>query len=796
MSTPEANDSSVNAFVAFVTGRPWLSLGLASLTIAAMSLGMARIRPNFTHTAFFEKDDPQIQEFERFERRFGNDDAVIVVVHSPSGIFDPESATLLRTLTERMWKVAEVIRVDSLANFQWVHAEGDEIEIEPFLPREGAFEPALLAARKKTALEHELLPGYLISADATAAVVYARIKPGIDAPPDSVKITAEARKLVASLQGGDHEFHLTGGPIMNDAFRESSASDLSKLVPALLLVIAALIVGILRRVGGVVMTFLVIITSVATALATSGWLGIEMSSVTFTLPQVLIAVCVADAVHLLVGFYRARKAGLSRRDAARHSLQKNFVATVLTSVTTMFGFFSFATADLPPLAGLGLLAGLGTVYAWFITYALVGPMMVLWPGKEPTAGEASVEDVLHQATPRTVAYVAFIERFRLPIVVGFAALSAGMGYLGSRNVINSNPYEYFKKGTPMRDAQDFILDKLDGIASFELVVDAGAEDGVKDPDFMRRVERLEAGIMKMPGMHRAVSLVDVLRQMNRALNGGGDEHYVLPTTKEGIAQELLLYQMGLPQGMDVNDRVTVKYDAIRLTLVSTIIDSTEFVAASRNIVALGRTLGLDVKVTGKMALYQGMNGHVVRSFLYSLVLALILIGLVMLFSFRSLKLGGISAIPNIVPLFVGGGALYLLSGQLDMGSVMVASVCLGLCVDNTIHILTNYNLHVAEGRSPREALAQLFAHAGPAMTTTTIVLVAGFGTLAFGTFIPNVYFGLLTAIILGVGYVTDFVLLPAILLMLPQAPDQRRNSTEGRMPIPSTADTRIAGSSA
>jgi predicted RND superfamily exporter protein len=534
-----------------------------------------------------------------------------------------------------------------------------------------------------------------------------------------------------------------------------------------LLVIAGLIVAILRHAGGVVMTFLVIIACVIAALATSGWLGIEMSSVTFTLPQILIAVCVADAVHLLVGFYRARKSGLPRRDAARHSLQKNLVPTLLTSLTTMLGFFSFATAEMPPLAGLGLLAGIGTVYAWLIAYGVVGPLMVLWPGKDATAGDggSAAEDTLHHATPRTTAYVALIDRLRLPIVATFIVTSLGMGYLGSLNEINSNPYEYFRKGTPMRDAQDFILDKLDGIASFELVVDSGKEDGIKDPAFMHKVERLEAGIMKMPGMHRAVSLVDVLRQMNRALNGGGDEHYVLPKTTEGIAQELLLYQMGLPQGMDVNDRVTIKYDAMRVTLVSTIIDSTDFVDAGHEIVALGKQLGLNVNVTGKMSLYQGMNGHVVRSFLRSLLLALGLIGMVMLFSFRSIELGGISSIPNIVPLMVGGGALYMISGQLDMGSVMVASVCLGLCVDNTIHILTNFNRHVAEGRSPRDAMAQVLAHAGPAMTTTTIVLVAGFGTLAFGTFIPNVYFGMLTAIILGVGYLTDMVLLPAILLI-------------------------------
>jgi uncharacterized protein len=766
MSREPTTKGPLYALPAFITHSPWIALLLGLLMVAGIGVGMGRIQPNFTHTAFFEKDDPELLEFDRFERRFGNDDAVIVVVHSPSGIFDAESAALLRELTERMWQVTEVIRVDSLANFQWVHAQGDDIEIEPLLPSEGELTPELLAERKRIALAHELLPGYLISDDATAAVVYARIKPGIDAPPNSQKITEDTRQLLAELKRGDHAFYVTGGPIMNDAFRESSERDLSKLVPALLGVVALLLIGIFRRIGGVVMSFAVIITTVIAALAMSGWLGIEMSSVTFTLPQILIAVCVADAVHLLVGFYRARTAGLGRRDAAHHTLTKNLVPTLLTSVTTALGFFSFATADLPPIAGLGALAGIGTILAWVVSYLVAGPMMVLWPGKEPAAGERNAADSLRRATPRTTAYVAFVDRHRRSIVLGFATATVVLGYLGTQNAINSNPYEYFKKGLPIRDAQDFILDKLSGVASFELVVDSGREDGIKDPDFMKRVERFEAQAMELGDISRAVSLVDILRQMNRALNGGGDEHYALPETGEGIAQELLLYTMGLPQGMDVNDRVTIKNDALRVTLVSTIVDSSRFTKTTERLEAMGKELGLQVKVTGKMALYQNMNGHVVRSFLVSLVLAIGLIGMVMLASFRSLKLGAISAIPNVVPLLFGGGALFLISGRLDMGSVMVASVCLGLAVDNTIHIMTNYNRHVAEGASAPEAIAQLLAHAGPAMATTTVVLVSGFGTLAFGTFIPNVYFGLLTAIILSVGFLTDMVLLPALLLIL------------------------------
>lgn len=228
--------------------------------------------------------------------------------------------------------------------------------------------------------------------------------------------------------------------------------------------------------------------------------------------------------------------------------------------------------------------------------------------------------------------------------------------------------------------------------------------------------------------------------------------------------------MGLPQGMDVNDRITVKNDALRITLVSTIRSSSEAVAASDKLEQMAAGLGLEAHVTGKMMLYQRMNGRVVEAFLQSLLLAVVFIGGIILLAFRSVKLGLLSAIPNTVPLFIGAGVLYFISGTIDIGTVMVSSVCLGIAVDNTIHILTHYQAHKEEGIDGKTSFAQLLTHTGPAMIATTIILVLGFSTLIFGTFVPNMYFGLLTTIILGFGLIADIVLLPAVLLLLERKP--------------------------
>jgi uncharacterized protein len=754
-------------FAGFITRRPGRALLLGLVCFGAIAAGLPRLKANFTHTAFFKGNDPALLRFEAFERKFGNDDAVVVVVHSPSGIFDVESATLLRELTARMWQVPEVIRVDSLANFQWVHAKGDEIEVEPLLPDQGPLTPQILSQRRAIALAHETIPDYLVSRDGNTALVYARIKPAFDKLADPAAITAETRKLAAEFRRGDHDIHLTGSPIVTSAFQETSSHDTGILVPLLLLMVLLFLVASFRRFGGVVMPLTVIIVSVIASLAVGAWLGLELSVVTMTLPQVMIAVCVADAVHLLAVFYQARRRGLARKDAAYFSLHKNFIPTILTSVTTAAGFFSFATAKLPPILALGVMAGTGTLLAWFVTYLILGPLMVKWPGREPAGATNDItgeHETLKAATARTTGYVAAIKRWRWAIIGGTLAIFVGGMALTLRNSVNSDPFKYFRKGYPLRVAQDFVMTRLNGVVNFEFVVDSGAEDGIKDPAFLRKVEEFERQAAALPGVTKAVSVVDIIRQTHRSLNGGDQAFYKLPDNRDAVAQELLLYTMGLPQGMDVNDRISVRNDAIRVTLIGTITESNAAVATAERLEQMARDLGLDAKATGKNMLYQSMNESVVVSFIQSLVIAFVLIGVIMLVSFRSWKLGLLSMIPNVLPLVIGGAVLRLIGQPLDIGTVLVASVCLGIAVDNTIHIMSNFTRHTRQGDTPEQALGKLMAHTGPAMIITTLVLVAGFGTLAFGTFIPNVFFGIMTATILSTGLIADMVLLPALLL--------------------------------
>jgi predicted RND superfamily exporter protein len=673
-------------------------------------------------------------------------------------VFDAETVELVQRLTEGLWQLPEVIRVDSLSNFNWVHASGDDITIEPLLPAE--LTPAMLTERRDVALAHEILPGYLISKDALTTLLFARIQPAIDRPSDSKRIVTEARQLIERLKGGDHELYVSGGPALTYAFEESSDQDLSRLVPLLLLVSSLFLVLTLRSVAGVLMPFFVVGLAVVAAFGTAGYLGIALSPVTTATPNILIAVCIANAVHILATFYRAVGRGSSRRQAARYALLKNFQATFLTSATTAIGFFSFSSANLKPLSGLGTMAGVGTLLEWVETYLVAGSLLFILPLERRRVSEEQL-----QKGDRFIRRVLdAISRHRQPVLLVTGLVTLGSLVLSLRLEVNSDPFKYFSAHFPVRVANEFIEKNLGGARGLELVIDSGGEDGVKDPAFLRKVDELQRWIERQPGVTRVVSFLDVLKSTHRSLNGDSPAAYVIPPDKETVGQELLMYTMGLPQGMDLNDQISINNDALRMSVLWTGQTSRQTMAAVHAFESEARELGLSAQVTGKNALYHSTNEYVVQSFVGSFVSSLVLISGILVIAFRSLKMGLFAMIPNIIPNFIGGGLLYLMRQPLDIGTVLVASVALGIAVDDTIHILANYMRMRRAGHSQNDSIKETLVETAPALIGTTAILAAGFGVFALGSFMPNVYFGILTASVLTIGLVIDLSFLPAILM--------------------------------
>lgn len=745
----------------FILTKPKQSILLSIVFIVFTAAGMARLTPNFSYRIWFDESSEFLQKFDQFEKQFGSDEMTVIMLESPSGVFDIETANTIIQLTDDFWKAPDVIRVNSLSNFNWTHANADDIEVEPLIANDIDLTQDYLNERKEVALNHRSIIRYLVSPDATVAIFYLKLKPFIKSTPDYEKVSNGIKEILAKYEGkSDHKFYMSGMSILNQSFKESTQKDLSFLVPLVILMSILFLAINLKSLGGVLQSLMIIGCSIILTMGAAGWIGFQINNVTAMVPQFMIAIGIADSVHILVTFFVFRKKGLDKIEAVRMSLDKNFKPTILTSLSTMFGFYSFSSAGIEPISMMGVMAGTGTLLAWIITYTLLGPLMMYL--KYDPKVDLELNDAM-KPSERSYYFADLINKFKFIIIVFFMFLGIFNTYLISKVQVDSNPTAYFDKKFPFRIATDFMESKVGGALGGEIVIDSGKEEGIKDPDFLNKVEVLQNWLEQKPYITKTVSIIDILKDTNKSLNGGSEQFYSLPTEKDAIAQQLFLYTMSLPQGMDLNDRMTLKNDSLKLTAMWTLKKSSEILGFADEVVAKGKELGLNASITGKAHLWQTINEPIVNSFVQSITIALVLISILLIIGLGSVKIGLFAMIPNSFPLLFGGGLIVILGKYLDIGTVIVGSICLGIAVDDTIHFVANYIKNINAGQSVRESMANIFTHTAPALFTTTIVLVASFGTFIMGTFVPNQSFGILVALVLSFALVADLVFLPALL---------------------------------
>lgn len=750
---------------AFVVEHPKKLLLFSVFFILAFIPGLLSFNEKYDVRIWFRETDPQIERLNAFERHFGNDENLVIAMYSESGIFDEQSMKTLYELTEKAWLIPEVLRVDSLTNYSDTYGEGDEIFIEPFI-KEGPWDSSYLAQRSERAANHRVLPDYLISKDGKSAMVFARLVPTLQGSPNYQLIVKGARELIASLKEKDPEaqFHLIGEAAVNDAFREVSWNDSEKIIPLMFALIIIYMLLTFRSISATLLPLTLIGTSILITFGLCFYLGMHYNQILSILPGILVAISIADSVHLIVTYLQFRGMGHETKAAGLYAIQKNLIPTFLTSVSTMIGFWSLMITDLVPIRQMGLLAGVGTGVAWILTITMIAPGMMLAPIK--VSGHFKIFSKDQTPRPWALKAASLLERGSFLIVLLFFGLSGFSLWYGSKVEVNSNPYEYFSDHIPLKRANEFVKEVFGGNAGPEFVFETGTPDGIKDPEFLARVNQLKNWLDSKSYINKTVDIIDIIKETHQALNAGNPEFYKIPPEREGIAQELFLYTMSLPQGMDLNNRMTLDNSSMRMSILWSVFDTRGWLAHVDEIEHKMKELGIEGHATGKFLLFQRMMDYVVMTFLQSITMAMILIALLMMLLLRSFKLGLLSLFPNILPLTFGAAFMYFAQIDLNIGSSLVASVCLGIAVDDTIHFLTNYYRLRSEGHSITETIARVFTYTGSALFITTIILVSAFGLFTIGDFVPNFHFGLLSAFVLIAALITDVVFLPALLFSI------------------------------
>lgn len=735
------------------------SLLIAILLAAFLAPGMKSLKMVVGPEVWFEKDAPILKELDEFSRTFGNDETVVIALHTEKGdVFTPKTIKAVQKLTDELYEVEDVIRVESISNYNHIDAVEDEIIIVPLFDDEAQYTQPQLDQKRNTVKKTDELMGKMISKDLKTTLIFTHMKPYFKGHPNHTVIHQQVEKLKDKYQSEDYRILISGSVPVAAIGKKISMADISLYSPLFLLMVILLLYFYFRSLGGVVIPLIVISLTLMTTFGIMGHMNLKFNMLTFITPLALMAIAIADSIHFISAFYRSRMKE-DKEEALKHSFGKNFYPTLVTSLTTAFGFFSLATVELIPIRTLGLVSGMGTLIAWVISILVVIPLLSYMDSK----GRNSHSLQLSKESISTI--VDFIFENKYKVLSGFTITILLAVLMSSRTQVNFNFFKSLKEDVSVSQANDFLLKELGGVGGPEIVIDSGKDNGAKDPAFLMKVDQFSKWILDRKEVNSVGSVTDVVKKMNKIINGNQESFKIIPAKKETVAELLFLYTMGLPEGTNINHLISLNQRKLRMSVLWNIQDAVESKIHMNEIKSYADSIGLNIFISGKIKLYQKINDTIVSSLVKSMAIALFAITLFISLILRSIKMGLFSLIPNMIPLIYGGASLYLLGNYIDSGVVVVLSVCLGIAVDDTIHFLTHFIQGKKDNLPLKQNIKEIFHGTGNALIITTVILFFGFGLFGFSNYIPNSNFGILSSIILSSALILDLFLLPTLIII-------------------------------
>ncbi len=715
------------------------------------------------YRVFFSEDNPQLQAFEELQNTYTKTDNVLFVLAPGSGnVFTRETLASVVRLTEAAWQIPYSIRVDSLSNYQHTEAEGDDLIVDDLATDVDQLDDAGLRRIRDIALNEPLIVNRLVSGRGHVTGVNVTIQLPDDGTGKEVpEITAFARKLVEEVRAGnpDLDVYLTGMVVMNNSFPEVSIHDQKTLVPMMFVVVLVTLILLLRSVSATLGTFLVIIFSIFTAMGLAGWMGIALTPPSASSPTIVLTLAVADCVHVLVSFLHAMRRGLDKNSAMVDSLRINLQPIFLTSLTTVIGFMSMNFSDAPPFRDLGNIVAMGVAAAFVFSVTILPALMLILP--------VHVKPGPTRRTRMMDRFADFVVQRRAVLLWVMGAFIVILVTFIPRNELNDEFIKYFDKTIDFRNATEFATENLTGIYTIDYSLGTGESGGISDPGFLADVEAFASWYREQPDVLHVNSLTDTMKRLNKNMHSDATDWYRLPDQRDLSAQYLLLYEMSLPYGLDLNNQIDVGKSATRLSVALENVSSKELLAVEDAAQEWLSANAPEMQANGASpsVMFAHIGQRNIRSMLTGTSLALVLISLILVFALRSLKIGLISLVPNLAPAAMGFGLWGLLVGEVGLALSVVAGMTLGIVVDDTVHFLSKYlRARREQHLDSADAVRYAFSTVGMALTVTTLVLIAGFMVLTQSPFKLNSDMGLLTAITIAFALAADFLFLPPLLM--------------------------------
>jgi len=745
-------------YVEFLEKFRWfIAIGIP-IIVFALAFNLKNLQMDGSYRIWFAEDSKTLTDYDNFRSTFGNDDALVITFQDKDGIFNKKALQSVENITKALWKMKYIARVDSITNYQYVHSnpnKPDDIVVEDFIKNIDKATPEYLANRKEIAINDPLVVDGFISTDGTTTMISARLTPKVNDDSDkSIEIMKLIEKILApEIERTGYKYWLNGGPPLNHAFVTIGMADMI-FIPIILIASIILLLLLFRRVSGALIPIGVVTFTFLTVLAIQVLLGYKLNNFTINLPLFIVAIGIADAVHVYSIWILHRQEGDENFIAVEHSLRKNFLPIFLTSLTTTIGFATLTISEVIPVLTLGIATASGAILAFIISVIWM-PSVLLILKKE---FKSEIIEKIKEKKP--LGYGKFIvkhdKQIAIITTVIFSLLAIGL----TKVKIDSNTIRYFDESVEIRKSTEFTSNNLTGPMAYEIVVDSKEEGGIKDPTFLKTVELFYKDFQKTyPDVRHLNSLLDTIKRFNKVVNNIEE----IPDNRNLIAQYLLLYSLSLPQGMEINDKMDIKEQRLRVTARVNIVDTSKDLEMIDYVSEWWKQTPYSASVQGQTAMFAHMQKDVTNTLVYSLSIAILLVSLVMLLIFKRFKILWVFVLPNILPVILVIGLMGWIGITIDIGVAIAGAIIIGVAVDDTIHFLVKYFDARKRGLSMEETFDEVLRYAGKAILFTTIILSIAFSLFAFSTFTPNQNFGVVTAFALIIAFVVDLVLLPALL---------------------------------
>ncbi len=741
----------------WIVDHPWVVIGLAIVVTAGALAAIPHLTTQTDFKDYLSKSDPAVQAMDRAEDRYGSQTFFMVSIVAPDTIFKTETLEKIVSLRKELAAIPGVDEATGPINAQVITGTEKSILVGPAAPNEKVPNtPKAMAEYRKRVMDSRMLKDYIISSDGKAATISLKLKKGTEETTVAKKVV----EIVNKYNTGPEKIYIAGLPYMNLVLSESMSKDLRMMLPIVILVIVVVLFLSFFSLRGVWLPLLVVILSTIWAIGAMALAHVPITIMSFIMPVILMAIGIAYCIHVLNKYYEELSLGKPKRDAVIETAVTMLSPVAMAGMTTVAGFLSLINSFLIPQRQFGIFTALGVMIAMGLSLTLIPALLsVMSPPKRKMKIRAGILSRGLSSFERIV-----ISHTKLVLIASLLVFIVfGIGTSTVR--VESSEKEFLGKDHPVVQALNVMDNHFSGSEQLIVEFDTGKRNGLKDPKLLQRIVAFEKWLKTKPGIkiNKTISLADMVCEMNQKFHADDPSYYKVPDDPKLVAQLLLLFTF---QGGDLGNMALGDFSAGEVTGLYNSCGSSEKVKLTKEVEAYLKKHFPDVhaEMVGATRIDGSLFSKIITSQITSILTSIIAAGLIVALLMRSFVAGAISLIPLILTVVINFGVMGFSRTPLDMSTLMVSSIAIGIGIDYAIHFMERFRKEYRAKRDTKKALKTTIQTTGRGIAYNALALALGFAVLLFSTFKGTANFGLLIAMTMVISAISAFTTIPAILI--------------------------------